>query len=87
MQPEIVHHLREALITAGGSLILPKGVTVDADFLGVSEPFTVHRIYIEPGTVPQYGSICLGMTGGIPVLAEDIPDEQIQSIINLLSKS
>lgn len=87
MQTEIVHLLREALITAGGSLILPKGVTVDADFLGVSEPFTVHRIYIEPGTVPQYGGVCLGMAGGIPVLAEDIPDEQILSIINRFFKS
>ena len=87
MQPEIVHRLREALIASGGSLILPKGVTVDADFLGVSEPFTVHRIYIEPGTAPRYGAVCLGMAGGIPVLAEDIPDEQILSIINRFFKS
>lgn len=87
MQPEIVRLLREALIAAGGSLTLPKGVTVDADFLGVSEPFTVHRVFIEPGTVPQYGSVCLGVAGGIPVLAEDISDEQIQSIIDLLSQS
>ena len=87
MQTNIIHQLREKLLATGGSIILPKGVTVDADFLGVSEPFTVHRVFIEPGTVARYGSVCLGMAGGIPVLAEDISDEQIQSIIDLLSQS
>lgn len=78
--------LRNLIHLAGGSLFVPGGFTVEADFLGTEEPFTTHRVFIENGTDPHHGDICLGYNGGIPVILQDISDSDIKDLIGHIQK-
>lgn len=78
--------LRALVNAAGGNVYIPKGVTIDADFLGCSEPFTVYRVFIPQGMTPEAGDICLGMNGGIPVTIDDIQEYDLRRLIQKIQK-